>query len=87
MIGSVPVPAALASPPLFFKQDLLSGCVYVTKTGEEEIPATAAQADKLEPAAVWGLQHVTDRLRDHFAGRPNVWLESMRVDRKKVPKN
>lgn len=27
---------------------------------------------------VWSPEHVEDRLRDHFAGRPNKWEESLR---------
>ena len=28
-------------------------------------------------AAVWDPQHVEDRLRDHFAGLPNKWVQSL----------
>jgi len=41
-------------------------------------PATLAECLTLEPSAVWDPEHVEDRLRDHFAGRPNRWLESLR---------
>jgi len=33
----------------------------------------------LERAAVWGPSHVEDRLRDHYAGRKNKWVESLRI--------
>jgi len=85
VIGAALVPEELASPPWFFKQDPIDGRVYITKTGAEDIPATAAEADKLERAAVWGIKDVSDRLRDHLAGRGRKWLESDRVDRKKIP--
>jgi hypothetical protein len=51
--------------------DPLSGEVH-------EIPASHEECAALEPAAVWSAEHVEDRLRDHFDGLTNKWLESMR---------
>lgn len=44
-----------------------------------EMPATFAECHGLERCAVWDPHHVEDRLRDHFDGRPNVWVESLRL--------
>jgi hypothetical protein len=33
----------------------------------------------LERAAVWEAGHVAKRIHDHYAGRPNAHLESMRL--------
>jgi hypothetical protein len=44
-----------------------------------ERPATIDECRDLEIAAVWDPGHVEDRLRDHFAGRPNAWVESLRL--------
>jgi Immunity protein 26 len=44
-----------------------------------ETPATAQECAGLEVAAVWDPKHVEDRLRDHFDGRPNIWVESIRL--------
>jgi hypothetical protein len=44
-----------------------------------ERAATAAECEGLERDAVWDPEHIEDRLRDHFAGRPNEWVESLRV--------
>jgi hypothetical protein len=41
-------------------------------------PATLEECLTLEPSGVWDPEHVEDRLRDHFAGRPNRWLDSLR---------
>lgn len=66
------------------KQDVLSGALsiywsdHVTGTFGE-IPASAQECEGLEVAAVWDPQHVEDRLRDHFDGRPNRWVESIRL--------
>ena len=77
-IGRVDVPAELTSRPWFFKQDPISKALSLTRTGAEEIPATLESIAGLECAAVWSANHVEDRLRDHFAGRPNKWVKSSR---------
>jgi len=41
--------------------------------------ASRAECEGLERCAVWEPEHVEDRLRDHFAGKPNVWVESLRL--------
>ncbi|UUN26687.1 immunity 26/phosphotriesterase HocA family protein [Streptomyces sp. FIT100] len=69
---------------LYSKQDPLSGCTTVYRidpfTGVgSEIPATLEECQKLERAAVWTAGHIEDRLRDHFGGRPNKWVESLRL--------
>ena len=46
-----------------------------------EVPASLEECEYLEVAAVWDAHHVEDRLRDHFDGRPNEWVESMRLSR------
>jgi hypothetical protein len=68
----------------FCKRDLMTGepSLYWEdpRSGEiHEPPASPEDCEGLETAAVWSAEHVEDRLRDHFAGRPNKWLESIRV--------
>jgi hypothetical protein len=75
------IPPALREPPWFFKQDLITGKLTVGRTGAEELPPEPGQVDRLERAAVWSANHVVDRLVDHLAGRPNVWVESLRPKR------
>jgi hypothetical protein len=81
VLGHAQVPDELAIPPLFLKQDRFSGKVTVTRTGAEEeaVPKEKEKWITLERAAVWDPDHVVDRLRDHFEGRPNKWVEAMRV--------
>jgi hypothetical protein len=78
--GHVPLRPELQVEPLFFKKDPISGklTIYRDRTGEE-FPATREQCRDLECAAVWEPEHVVDRLEDHFAGRPNHWVESLRA--------
>lgn len=79
ILENVPLTDELKEEPLFFKKDLISGelTIYRDSTAEE-IPATLAECESLECAAVWDPEHVVDRLVDLFAGRPNQWVESMR---------
>lgn len=78
IIGSLSLDEGLKKPVKFFKQDPISKelCIYINA---EEIPATLAECDGLERAAVWDPEHVEDRLRDHYAGVPNQWVESLKI--------
>lgn len=73
VLGRVEVPAELAVAPWFFKQDLISGKITITRTGSEKVVPAPGQAERLERAQVYSACHVVDRLQDHFAGRPNRW--------------
>ncbi len=79
VIGKAPLSPELLDDPLFFKKDPISGslAIYRDSSGEET-PATKEQCANLECAAVWEMSHILDRLQDHFAGRPNKWLENLR---------
>lgn len=74
VIGEVPVEPALLEGPYFFREDPISGKLSISKDGVERIPATLAEVAGLERAAVWDAEHVVDRLKDHFAGRPCRWI-------------
>lgn len=78
VIGRVAITQELKEAPWFFKQDPLSGRLTITRDGAVEIPSTLEQCSHLERAAVWEPEHVEERLRDHFAGMPNKWVNSMR---------
>jgi len=78
VIGRVSLSEPMKTKPWFFKQDPLSGEITIGRTGHEEFPAEPGQAERLERAAVWSAEHVVDRLKDCFSGRPNKWVESLR---------
>lgn len=44
-------------------------------------PATYEEVQGVERLAVWEDNHVEDRLRDHFAGKPNAWAEHLKPKR------
>lgn len=84
VIGRVPLSPSLKEVPPFFKQDAITGAVSIYQGIPElaphyEKPATFDEVEGLECAAVWDPEHVEDRLRDHFAGRPNKWVEQLKI--------
>lgn len=84
VLGTLPLSADLRIAPDFFKRDPISGRLSIYNDDfapSYERPATWAECEPLECAAVWDGEHVEDRLRDHFAGRPNRWLESLKLKR------
>ncbi|RYD84146.1 MAG: hypothetical protein EOP84_06330 [Verrucomicrobiaceae bacterium] len=78
VIGSTSVPDALTKTPDFYKFDCISRSFSLYR-GQLEEPATREQCLGLERAAVWSAAHVESRLNDHFAGRPNQWVQTLSV--------
>lgn len=78
VLGHMPLEESLKHEPTFFKQDPISGEVTLYRS-QTEYPSSAEECAQLERAAVWEPEHAEDRLRDHFNGRPNKWVESLRV--------
>lgn len=75
--------------PFFYKQDAITGNLALyhssfAQTNWERL-ASLSECETLECAAVWEPEHVEDRLRDYYAGRPNRWIESLRIDVSAIP--
>lgn len=86
VIGNRPLAPGNAAEPYFYKQDAVTGALALyhssfADTGWER-PASATECVGLECAAVWDPEHVEERLRDHYSGQPNRWVESLRIDNK-----
>jgi hypothetical protein len=79
VLGNVPLDGALLSPSARFIQDTLHPDRFSIYEKGRTRPATRAEAVGLERAAVWEPSHVEDRLRDHYAGRKNKWVESLKI--------
>lgn len=77
IIGNKPLQSDLLEVPKFFKKDPINKKLSIYWKGKE-VSASKEECAGLECAAVWDAEHVEDRLRDHFAGKPNRWVESMR---------
>ena len=84
VVAKAPLPSQLEVAPRFCKQDARTGALTIYHEVSElaphyERPAKVGECDGLEVAAVWEPEHVEDRLRDHFANRPNKWVEQLKV--------
>lgn len=84
VIAKWPLEKALTEPVRFFRQDALNGRLSIYTNGDER-PADITECIGLERAAVWDPEHVEDRLRDHLAGVPNRWVESMKLNIQRIP--
>ena len=51
----------------------------VRAEGGVERTATQAECEGLERLAVWSALQIEDRLRDARAGRPNRWVEIVKI--------
>jgi hypothetical protein len=78
VIGNIDLGAELRASPVFFREDPITNALYLYQSGKAW-PAAREDCEGLERAAVWSASHVEDRLRDHFAGRTNKWVESLRL--------
>jgi hypothetical protein len=92
VVGHVCIPDELRQPPAFCKQDPIDGKLSIYQelgdlAPSYERPATLEECEGLEAAAVWGPGHVEDLLRDHFAGRPNIWAKSLRIRPEDIPES
>lgn len=80
-VGEMKIREGLKTEPYQFIQDTLNSDsfeLYNPNTGEI-IPATKEEAKGLECAAVWEAEHVESRLRDYYAGKPNVWVQQLAI--------
>jgi hypothetical protein len=83
-IGEIPANQLPWPAVRFCQQDALSRRLSIYElrpdgSRETYLDASTADCEGLERYAVWSQSHVEDRLRDHFAGRANKWLESLRL--------
>jgi hypothetical protein len=80
IVGNAPLNNSLLNPPLRFMQDILNKNRFrIYEKGGKIRPATKEECIGLERAAVWEPTHIEDRLRDHYAGRKNKWVESLKI--------
>jgi hypothetical protein len=78
IIGILPVKKELKINNTPFTYDSDKNSYLIWKNGLEQILATPEEIYNLECFASWEDKHVEQRLRDHFAGRPNFDVEYFR---------
>ncbi len=78
-VGFASVPESLVGRVPRFRQDAINGRLSISEDGGVTFrAATLDECRNLERLAVWEPEHIEDRLRDHYAGVPNKWVESLR---------
>ena len=76
-VGLLTVPPELLAPVPTFMRDALKPDEYSIYLNGTITRATREECLGLERTAVWDPEHVESRLSDHFAGRPNVWVQQL----------
>lgn len=79
VVGGAPLDEVLRSPPPRFMQDALDPDSFSIYEKGEIRPASKDECEGLEREAVWDPTHVEDRLRDHYLGQPNKWVEDLKI--------
>lgn len=80
-VGKLDIRNDLKVLPMKFIQDALDSdkfSLYNPNTGEIT-KTTKQQCKGLECVAVWAANHVEDRIRDHYEGIPNLWLQQLEI--------
>jgi hypothetical protein len=79
-IGKLAIDESLLKLPNKFIQDSHTGKfeIYDANTGETR-SSTRDEVQDLECAAVWEPEHVESRLRDHYDGKENVWVNQLKL--------
>ena len=77
-IAIAPLEPELQKLVSFFKQDAIEKQTYSIYVGGAERNASREECIGLERLAVWDPEHVESRLLDHYEGRMNKWVESLR---------
>jgi Immunity protein 26 len=73
-----PLEKALSEPRNYFIKDILSGRFSIYRSNDGSIrDSLLKECQGLEEAAGWDPEHIEERLMDHFANRPNKWVEMM----------
>ena len=78
IIGHAPLETGFQSPPRFIQDALNKERFEIYEHGRIR-PATRQECVGLEREAVWEPEHIEDRIRDHYAGRPNKWVDLLRM--------
>jgi hypothetical protein len=80
VVGKAPPGSPEVEVPEYFMQDIVNPqqCQIVDAKGSMR-RASPEECRGLEVAAVWDPEHITERIRDHYAGRPNWNLESSKL--------
>jgi hypothetical protein len=78
VLGHKALEAGLKMPPRFIQDALNKKRFEIYEHGKIR-PAIRHECLGLERAAVWEPEHVEERISDYYAGRPNKWVELLKL--------
>ncbi|MDN3353783.1 hypothetical protein [Actinomadura sp. DC4] len=68
-----------AIPRFFWQSPVKKSECKIVEPIKRRVAAAPGECVGLEPEAVWSQEHIEARIIDTYAGRPNAFLESLRV--------
>lgn len=74
-VGKLPIEDNLKVPPAAFIQDPLNPHQFRIYYKGEIRSVDKEECLGLERAAVWEPEHIEERIRDHYAGKPNMYVD------------
>ena len=84
-LGYKPLSEELKKPVKFFKIGPFNKSITIyweTSDKEYDVPATYEECKDLEVCAVYGYEHVLERLEDHYAGKEYSFVRESREELK-----
>ncbi len=78
-VGKMALEDNLQVNPPEFIQDQIDPTQFSIYYRGEMRPAIREECEGLECCAVWEPEHVESRIRDHYAGVPNKWVELVKI--------
>jgi hypothetical protein len=65
--------------PKFFSQGVINkfDCKIIDPVAHRKVTANPSECIGLEREAVWSPEHIESRILDTYAGRPNIYAESL----------
>lgn len=78
-IRQLPVNALHPIPRFFWQDPTNKYTCKIVEPAMHRVAAKPAECVGLEAEAAWATQHIQSRITDTYAGRPNIFAESLRV--------
>jgi hypothetical protein len=78
-IGRLPESLLPSIPRFFWQSEVNKADCKIVEPIKHRVTASPADCVGLEPEAIWAKEHIESRILDAYAGRPNRFLESLRV--------
>jgi hypothetical protein len=78
-VGKAEISQEHLIPVSRFIQNALNPEKFEIYTGGTTRSASKDECKNLDRCAVWAVNHIEDRIRDHYNGVENVWVEQMRL--------